>query len=290
MKTLFDFQFPEEFLVWNSWLYLILALVVLAIGSVAYRSVRKVQLMDQLAKKDNPALAISYAGFMAALGVVISGVILSPSHFDMTWQEELLDSIWWTLGGTALLLVALLINDFIIFPKFKNRKEILEDRNTGLAVVEASSFISTALLIRASLSEQINPVDLGEPWLTLIYFVIGQALFLLYSRLYPKAAALDLHGSLEKDNTAVGVAFGGSMLAFAWLLGTAKSRYDGIPTIIVLALAYMAILCLMRFIVRYFFAQKMSLADEFQKDGNWGLAIVEATLTVIIAAVLIASL
>lgn len=290
MKSLFDFQIPFEFTDWTIWIYLLQALLFLWLGGKAYAVLRKVSLARQLAEKDNPAFAISFGGFIAALGVVIASVIQSPSPWEITWGQELLSSVIWTLGSLVLLLVALLINDYVIFPKFKNRKEILEDRNTGLAVVEASSFLGTALLIRASLSPQIEPVEIGEPWLTLIYFIVGQALFLLYSKVYPKVSGLDLHGELEKDNPAVGLAFGGSLLAFAILLGTAKMRYDAIPTLVLLAIGYVVILGLLRFAVHLVFSKKVSLASELQGDRNWGVGLLEAVISLVIAAIIIASL
>jgi len=289
MKSLFDFQIPFEFTNWTIWIYLLQALLFLWIGSKAYAVFRKVSLSQQLAEKDNPAFAISFGGFMAALGVVIASVIQSPSPWDFTWQEELMSSVIWTFGSLVLLLVALLINDFVIFPKFKNRKEIIEDRNTGLAVVEAAGFLGTALLIRASLSPQLEPVEVGEPWLTLIYFIVGQALFLLYSKVYPKVAGIDLHGELEKDNPAVGLAFGGSLLAFALLLGAAQRRYDAIPTFVLLALGFVLVLGLLRLAVHLIFNGKVSLAHELQKDRNWGVGLLEALISLVIAAILIAS-
>ncbi len=290
MKTLFDFQFPGEFSDWTIWIYLVQALVFLWIGSQAYVVLRKVSLSLQLAEKDNPAFAISFGGFMAALGVVIASVIQSPSPDDFTWGQELVSSIIWTAGSLVLLIVALLVNDFMIFPKFKNRKEILEDRNVGLAAVEAASFLGTAILIRASLSEQIEPVDLGEPWLTLIYFVVGQALFLLYSKVYPKAAGIDLHGELEKDNPAVGLAFGGSLLAFALLLGNAKMSHDAIPTVVFLAIGYVIVLGLLRLVVHVIFSRKVSLSKELQEDRNWGVGLLEAVISLVIALIVIASI
>jgi len=289
MNTLFEIEMPSELLDWTAWFYPVMALLVLWLGSLTYRTVRKVNLMEELARKDNPALAISYAGFMAALGIVIVAVIQSPSHAEMNWHQELLDCVWWTLGGGVLLVLALFINDLVIFPKFKNRKEILEDRNTGLAVVEASSFVATAFLLKGSLSEQLAPTELGEPWLTLLYFVIGQGFFLLYSKVYPKVSGLDLHGELERDNPAVGLAFGCSMLAFAWMIATAQTYYDGLPTILFLAIVYMVILGAVRLVVRMCLSKKVSLVRELQEDRNWGVGILEATISLVLAATLISS-
>lgn len=290
MTSLFDFQIPDELTNWIIWIYLIQALFFLWLGSRIYATVRKVNLAHELTQKDNPALAISYGGFLAALAIVVASVIQAPSPLDLTWQREFLSATYWTAGSLILLLGTLFINDFVMFPRFQNRKEILEDRNTGLASVEAAAFISTALLFRASLTEQITPVDLGEPWLTLLYFGIGQALFLLYSKIYPKVARLELSSELRKDNPAVGISFAGSLTAFAILLATAKTRYDSLPTLILLALAYVVVLSLFRFAIHLLFSGKVSLAKELQTDRNWGLGILEAVISLAIAFILVASL
>jgi len=289
MNSLFEFQFPDELTDWTILLYLVTSLAALWLAGFAYAKLRRINLADELAKKDNPALAISYAGFLTATALVISAVIQSPSHLEMNWMQELLDSLIWTGGAIVLLLLTLLVNDFVLFPRFKNRKEILEDRNVGLASVEAASFIATALVMGASLSEQLDPAELGEPWLTLLYFIIGQSMFLLYSKIYPKVAGLKLHQELEQDNPAIGVAFGGSLLAFAWLLSAAMKSYDSVFTVIFLAAIYVVALGLMRFAIRILFSGKLSLSHELQGDRNWGVGVLEGAISLMIASLLIAS-
>ena len=290
MKGLFDFEVPAEFANWTIWVYLLQAVAFLWGGNRVYAFLRKVNLSRQLAEKDNAALAISFGGFMAALGLVIGAVILSPSSEGMTWVQEFKSSLLWTAGSMVLLALALVINDFVIFPKFQNRKEILDDHNVGLGVVEAASFLATAILIWGSLSEQIEPSELGEPWLTLIYFMVGQALLLLYSKVYPKVSGIDLHRELEKDNPAVGLAFGGSLLAFAILVGWAQMSYDSIPTLVLLALGHVVVLGVLRFAMHLLFSGKVSLADELQRDRNWGLGVLEAVISIVVAFIVIASI
>ncbi|MBK1835601.1 DUF350 domain-containing protein [Roseibacillus ishigakijimensis] len=288
MSELFQFQIPEETSNWMAWLYLLQSLVLLAIGSIAFALLRKVKLAHQLAEKDNPAFAISYGGFLGALSLVIAAVLTSPSQAE-SWQGEFLSSLYWNGGSLLLLLAALLVNDFVIFSKFSNRKEILTDRNCGLAAVEAGTFLGTALLISASLSEQHGPAPLGEPWLTLLYFVLGQALFLLYARLYPFVTSLDLHGELEKDNPAIGLAYGGSLLAFAWLVGEAMRNYDSLTTIFLVAILYIIVLGVLRQLAHLLIVRKVSLQHELSQDRNWGIGLLEAVLTLVVAVFLTSS-
>jgi len=94
---------------------------------------------------------------------------------------------------------------------------------------------------------------------------------------------------LERDNPAVGLAFGCSMLAFAWMIATAQTYYDGLPTILFLAIVYMVILGAVRLVVRMCLSKKVSLVRELQEDRNWGVGILEATISLVLAATLISS-
>jgi len=289
MSPLFHFEYPLELSEWSLILYLILATGILFLSSTGYTFVRKINLIEELSKRDNPASAVSFAGYLASVGIVLAAVFQSPSKPELGVWGNILDSLFWGSGSVALLLLALLINDRFIFFKFKNRKEIIDDRNTGLAVSEASSFISTALIIKASLTLQLSPTSLPEPWLTLVYFLFGQAMFVIYSKIYPKVAKIKLHKELEKDNPAVGLAFSGSLLAFSFLLSNAISFYDGLPTILTLSIVYLLLLMTMRTIILALLSKKFSLTEELEADKNWGLGIIEATLSLVTAYIVIAS-
>lgn len=290
MNPLTDFYLPEEFLAWQDWLFFGVALLVLLLGASAYARFRKIRLTHELSEQDNPALAISFTGFLVALVLILTAVLQSSDPDDFSLKQSLLSSFLWTLGGLALLLTSLVVNDRILFPRFDNRKEIITDRNPGLAVVEAATFIGTALIIRGSLSTQLGPSPIPEPWLTLLYFVLGQSLFLLFCRLYPKTSRIEIHRELEEDNPAVGLAFAGALLAFAWLLAEAKMNHDSFPVILALGLFYLAVLSLARAALHYLLAHRFSLKDELVRDRNWGLGLTEAALTLALAAVLTVAL
>ena len=66
-------------------------------------------------------------------------------------------------------------------------------------------------------------------------------------------------------------------------------RYDAIPTLVLLALGYVLVLGLLRLAMHLIFSGKVSLADELQKDRNWGVGLLEAIISLVIAAILIAS-
>ncbi|MEM7383699.1 MAG: DUF350 domain-containing protein [Verrucomicrobiota bacterium] len=291
MKELFLLEPLDALYDWQAFLYLILCLVLVGLASWLYGKARSLSLSQQLCQADNPATAISFAGYLAALGIVLSGVMSTPSAEGVSGLGgDLLNSALWSLGAMALLLIALRVNDRLLFARFSNRKEIVEDRNAGLGAVEAASFIGTALLLRASLAEQAGDPPLGEPWLTLIYFLAGQLLFFLFSLVYQRITRFHLIEELEKDNPAVGVAFGGTLVAYAILLGFCITHYDSLTSLLLWGLAAALLLALVRWLTHWLLFRRSSLDHELRQDRNWGAGIIEATLSITVALILIAAL
>jgi hypothetical protein len=67
-------------------------------------------------------------------------------------------------------------------------------------------------------------------------------------------------------------------------------RYDAIPTVVFLAFGYVIVLGLFRLVVHLIFSGKVSLSAELQKDRNWGLGLLEAVVSLIVAFIVIASI
>lgn len=263
-----------------------------AVASIwAYGRFRQIPLRSELISADNPALAVSFAGFILAQAIVYLAVYASPGDYE-TLAAEMISTTQWSLGGMLLLLGSLVINDKVVFPHFENRKELITDRNLGLAAVEAATFLGTALVLAGSLSPQESDLaktepTLTEPWLTLLYFVVGQALFLGYAKIYPKIHHLDLKKELLDDNAAVGVAFAGHLLSFAILIAWAKTEFDGLLTIVGYSLAGLALVAILRWLLRLVLLRGISLKHEFETDRNWGLALLQAVLSIVITLLVI---
>ena len=256
-----------------------------------YGRFRQIPLRAELTSADNPALAVSFSGFVLAQALVYLAVYSYPSDYA-SLTGEMIATTQWSLGGMLLLLASLVINDRLVFPHFENRKEIVTDRNLGLAAVEAATFLGTALILAGSLSPQeveVVPTEptLGEPWLTLLYFVLGQALFLGYAKIYPKIHHLDLKKELLEDNAAVGIAFAGHLLSFALLIAWAKTEFDGLVAILGYSLVGLAIVAVLRWLLRLVLLRGVSLRHEFETDRNWGLALLQAVLSIIVTLLVI---
>ena len=281
---LFRFSMPLEIedpaALWS----LLQAIPILILAAIGYAWMRRINLKHELTQRDNPASAISFAGYLAAIGIILAGVSAVPRMPGLGLFGEVLETLAWSAGAVILLLAALYVNDHVIFPRMNNREEVLEKRNIGLAVAEASTFVATAMVMKTTLGEEFAPASIPEPFQTLAYFLFGQAMFLIYSRLYPKVAGIKLREDLRNQNPAVGIAFAGSLIAFAVLMSNAMTFYGSFSVILFLSALYLLVLFIIRFACRLFLHRL--IAHELEDDANWGIGILEATVSLTIALIL----
>ncbi len=142
----------------NSAIYFGASLVLIFLGRVVYKLFHpKLNTRAELLEKDNFAFSISYVGYFIGLLLAIGSALLGGEN-DLL-EDNLLAILVYGLGAIFLLNLSQIINEFIVFNKFKVKKEILEDQNAGTGIIEAASYIATGLIIMgASKRPEENPM------------------------------------------------------------------------------------------------------------------------------------
>lgn len=203
----------------NSAIYFGASLVLVFIGRVIYKLFHpKLNTRDELLEKDNLAFSISYVGYFVGLVLAIGSALLGE-HVSL--KNDLLAIAIYGLGAIFLLNISQIINEFIIFNKFKVKKEILEDQNAGTGIIEAASYIATGLIIiGASKGAESNLMIVA-------YWGMAQVALILSSFVYNLITPYDIHTEIEKDNVAVGLGYAGSFVAISIVLSyTISLSYD----------------------------------------------------------------
>ena len=301
-ENLFDLTPVKHLADWYFLFYLATALGIFWVAKLLNQLLAGFNLDRQLSHRDNKAVATSFMGFLFALGLIISRELTSPvsnsigEAVDAPWMGQLgnavladfLNTSLWAVLGAVLLLLSRIVNDKLILPAFSNRKELLEDGNVGVGAVQAGSYIATALIITAVLGGEFVEGLLNEVALALVWFVISQVLLILFSFLYQKMTKFDMHHQLSQGNVAVGISFGGTLLAFGLMMHFYLTQYDSLLGLLVWALLISVLLFVNRFVVDKLILSGGNLDDELSQDQNWGVALIEVA-TSISAASIIAS-
>jgi uncharacterized membrane protein YjfL (UPF0719 family) len=263
--------------------FLALALVILVAAKLINDFFTPYLLEVQLAKHDNPALAVSFCGYLLGVTVIFLGAYLGPSH---GLAIDLARVTGWSLGGVILLNLSRLINDKLILPNFCNIKEIIEDRNIGTGVVQAGSYLGSGFLVAGAIHGEG-----GGPLTALAFFAAGQVVMILFARLYGWLVPYDIHEAIEDDNAAAGIPLAGALTGIGIVLAhAAGGEFVGwganFRDFALEALVIVLLLPVVRFGFDKLVLPKIPINREISEDRNYGVALIEASAMVAFATVL----
>ncbi len=187
--------------------HLAVVLVLLAAGRWVYdRLHRSFALRTELLEKDNLAAALAVAGYYLGLVIVLGGVVSGPASFSLL--DDVIGLVIFGLLGIVLLNLSAWINDRVVFSKFAVEREIVEDRNVGVGILEGANYAAVGLITAGAMS--------GEGGLAsgLAFWIAGLAALIVAGILYDRITSYDLHDEIEKNNVAVAAAFAGVLVGF----------------------------------------------------------------------------
>jgi uncharacterized membrane protein YjfL (UPF0719 family) len=268
--------------------YLTVILVVFYLAKKTFDWVAPYDLNEQLTKADNKAVAVAFAGFLLAVGIILLSILQGEEHTGdassvaIAYLTDVGVTVAWCLGGIVLLHVARIVNDKLIFHKFKNVKELVDDKNLGTGAVECGSYVGSAFVIHAALSGESSGVSEALVS-TLVFFAAGQVLFIVFGLLYQKATRFDVHAEIERDNAAAGLSAGMNLVAIGILLSGYIKHFDSLPGLGVWFVLAVFLLFTSRYMVDKLMLPGALLDEEVKNDKNWGAALVEGTAAIAIA-------
>ena len=268
---------PDQMLdqILRGFTYLAVVLVLLVIGKLVYDGLhRRFVLRTELIEKDNLAVALAVAGYYLGLVIVLGGVVSGPASFNMF--DDVIGLVIFGVLGIVLLNLSAWINDKVVFSKFDNEKEIVEDRNAGMGAVEGGNYVAVGLITAGAMS--------GEGGLLpgLVFWVLGLVALIVAGLLYDKITSYDLHEQIEKDNVAVGVAFAGVLVGFGNIIrlagdGDFVSWNESLTEFGYYTLVGLILLPLIRIFADKVLLPGASLSDELVQDRpNLGAGFIEA--------------
>ena len=191
----------------TGFIYLAVVLVLLVIGKWVYDALhRRFVLRVELLENGNLAVALAVAGYYVGLAVVLGAVAYGPASFSLL--DDVISLVVFGLLGIVLLNLSAWVNDTVVFSKFDNDREIVEDRNVGLGAVEGGNYVAVGLITAGAMSGE------GGVLPGLAFWVAGLVALVVAGLLYDRITSYDLHDQIERDNVAVGVAFAGVLVGF----------------------------------------------------------------------------
>jgi len=283
--------------------YIVVSIAFLYFGKLLFDFATPFKLDTQLTEKDNPAMGVVLTGYLLAIIIIICGVMMSDGEegggadgagFNLIdFAVELGPVGLYTFAGILFLLLSGYINDKLILKDFSNAHEVTERKNVGVAVIISAGFLGSALIIAGAIQGSLD-------WASaLTGFGIGQLLLVMFALLYQRATAYDDQQELhQRKNLAVGLAFGGNLVAYSLLLmkgltmsgGGLETVADRVSHFGYYAIIGAVVLPLLRIVNDRLFLPGVKLDDEIVEDRNVNAGLMEAGLAISMAAILIVCL
>ena len=269
----------------TGFVYLAVVLVLLVIGKWVFDLLhRRFVLRTELIERDNLAVAAAVAGYYLGVVIVLAGVVSGPASFSLL--DDVIGLVIFGLLGIALLNLSAWVNDRIVFRQFRIEREIVEDRNVGVGVIEGGNYVAMGLVTAGAMS--------GEGGLAsgLAFWIGGLAALLVAGLLYDRITSYDLHDQIERGNVAVAIAFAGVLVGFGNIIRLAGEGDFVSWNASLTEFGYYTAVGLVLLPFVRLFADKVllpgaSLSDELVQDSpNLGAGVIEAT-TYLAASMLI---
>ncbi|MEN8189960.1 MAG: DUF350 domain-containing protein [Thermodesulfobacteriota bacterium] len=145
--------------------------------------------------------------------------------------------------------------------------------------------IATSLMIAGAINGQ------GSFLTTLVFFVLGQLLLILFARFHAMLTPYDDHAEIENDNVAAGAYLGLSMVALGVIVLKATAgdfvswTYNLFWFSAYAVLGFLGVAVLQKLIAMVFLSCAC-MEDEISRDRNINVAWVGGTLSIGIAAMI----
>ncbi|MBF0288263.1 MAG: DUF350 domain-containing protein [SAR324 cluster bacterium] len=143
-------------------IYFVIGLMALMLGRKFFDWMSSYDLTHETSENDNNAVAFAEAGFYIGIAIIIHASVEGEINYDLfPFLNEENPGLWKVLGAelimtTLYFLIGLVCLGFgrkgihKIMP-YDMDKEIIEDRNVGVGVLEACFYISVAIIIHGIL-------------------------------------------------------------------------------------------------------------------------------------------
>jgi uncharacterized membrane protein YjfL (UPF0719 family) len=263
------------------------AVIVLVIARCVFMETTSFNANDELFEKRNPAYAVALGGYLLGAGLALSGAFFGGREEDSLTAAGMLLADG--LLAVALLRLSVLINDRFILHSFRIDKEISEDRNLGVGFCLAGSSVACGTILNGAMTGHSEGFVLGLRD-TVLFWALAQAALVAACAAYRKTMKYDVHRLIEyDDNTAVGIGFGGFLVGMGIVLrSTLVHAGKGplgqeIAISAVLAIFGAALLVAVNSLTLRLLFPRNSYEEEFEMQGNVGVAAIAACVTISVA-------
>ena len=274
--------------------YVALGVIVLLLAKLARDVTTTHRIDEEVVERKNLAEALQLSGYLFGVVLVFVGAAYQPTYlaladigfgFDAQFGLDVLKVFLYSLAGILALNLVRFVMDRLVLYKFDVGKEIIQDKNAGTGAAEFGISVATGLMIAGAISGSGGGGELAEALTSLAFFVMGLVVLVLFALFYELTTSFDIHDEIEKDNPAVGVAFGGNLIAIGLVMLKALSGDflgwgQSVTEFIVFALVGFVLLYVLRLLVDLLVLPRVKVSQEMSTGANVGVSFLESSVVI----------
>jgi len=254
---------------------------------------------EEVTQKNNTAVALRLSGYLVGVILVFLGALYQPQTliavegfgFDRAYGEEVLRVFLYSVAGIVALNLVRLLMDRLILYKFSIEREVVEEQNVGTGAAEFGLYVATGLLIAGAVSGEGGRTELAAALTALAFFGMGLALLVLFALFYQLTTRFDIHSEIEGKNTAVGIAFGGNLIAiglvtFKALFGDFVGWGESIAAFLTFGVIGFALLYVLRLLIDLLLLPTVRVSHALAVGRNVGVAYIQSAVVISTAMIL----
>ena len=279
--------------------FVALGLIVLVLATYARDIVTPYRIDEEVIQKNNLAVALRLSGYFIGVILVFLGALYQPLTliavegfgFDREYAIEVLRVFLYSLAGIAALnLVRILMNRLILY-RFDVEKEVVEGQNVGTGAAEFGMYVATGLLIAGAVSGEGVGGETTAALTALAFFGMGLVLLVIFALFYQFTTPFDIHFEIEGNNTAVGVALGGNLIAiglvtFKAVFGDFAGWGESIAAFLTFGVIGFVLLYVLRILIDLVLLPTIRISRALSTGRNVGVAFIESAVVISSAMIL----
>ena len=279
--------------------FVALGLVVLALAKLARDLVTHYSIDEEVTQNQNLAVALRLSGYFTGVVLVFLGALYQPLllveeggfGFDLAYWQEVLRVFLYSLAGIVALNLVRPLMDHVILYKFSIEEEIVKGQNIGVGAADFGLYVATGLLIAGAVAGEGVSSEVTSALVTLAFFGMGLAFLVAFSVFYQITTPYDIHSEIEGNNTAVGIALGGNLIAIGLVMFKAEfgdfvGWGESIAAFLTLGVIGFALLYVLRLLIDLLLLPTIRVSSALGAGRNIGVALVESSVVIASALIL----
>jgi uncharacterized membrane protein YjfL (UPF0719 family) len=228
--------------------------------------------VNEILLRNNSALGIRYAFYVIAVVFALLGI------FDRAQGDSgVVEFALHALLAALLIHLSRYLNDWLILYDFNNNREVIQEQNVAVSIVEGATYLASAYVISGAFYDWESGL-----WIAVIWFSIGQLLLIVLALLY-RAVTRGVAEALDNQNTAIGISFGGFLLSGgivcgAVISGPSRGWQHDFVVVITYILIWLALMVIAHFLSELLVFRSSRLSDEIMQQRNIAAALFKGVM------------